>query len=441
MVAVCAFSSSEAALSESIPNAGTAMFARLRVTLPQANKLTDNAMANTFYEAMNLIHAARLPQDIFGDCTPCSGNLRAVRLEEIKLLYHKLSVLTHPDKNQWCWRDAHDAFTRLGRLYDEAKEAICAELHPKPDPHDNGVLPQPITWTTRKHTYTIVRRTGKGGMCAFFEGLVAGKSGVATPVLVKVPHSAKDNDLMEREARAFGLMKKMDGKMSATPAGKEFARKFALRVPTFLETISLEEPGSKGKKSVNAFVLMPQFQTGWHTLEEIRRAYPQGIDTRIAAFIWNRMLEALTFAHHAGLLHCAVTPNHVLIHAESHMGQLIDWTASCRIGAGDKIPYADEGRFPGYFPPEVLDPDGVPGPSSDIYMSAWCMVYLLGGDPGNCEIPDKVEEPVRTFLNRCLQPKRARRPKTAEIAFNEFREISTNLFGARKFVEFIMPKA
>jgi serine/threonine protein kinase len=153
------------------------------------------------------------------------------------------------------------------------------------------------------------------------------------------------------------------------------------------------------------------------------------------------MLEALTFAHHAGLLHCALTPNHVLIHAKSHLGQLIDWTASCRIGSGDKIPYVDEGRFPGYFPPEILDRDGVPGPSSDIYMSTWCMVYLLGGEPRERGVPARVEEPIRAFLNRCLQPKSARRPRSAEIAFNEFREISVHLFGARKFVELIMPGA
>jgi hypothetical protein len=220
--------------------------------------MTDNSIVSTFSEAVTLIQANRLPQEIFGDCARCSESLRTTRLDEIKSLYRRLSILVHPDKNQQRVREAHEAFTKLGSLYDEAKELISAEPHPKREPLDNGVLPQPITWTTRKHTYTMVRRAGHGGMCTFFEGMVSSKSGIATPVLVKVPQSADDNDLMEREARAFGMMKKMAGKMSATTEGKEFARKFALRVPAFLEATSLEEPGSMGKKSVNAFVLMPK---------------------------------------------------------------------------------------------------------------------------------------------------------------------------------------
>jgi serine/threonine protein kinase len=156
-------------------------------------------------------------------------------------------------------------------------------------------------------------------------------------------------------------------------------------------------------------------------------------------FIWNRIIEAMTFAHLSGVVHCAITPNHVLIHAEKHMGQIIDWTASCRLGCGDNVPYADS-RYSSFFPDEIIDPQGVPSPASDIFMSAWCMVYILGGDPKKKIGPQNVERPIIELLNRCLQPQRRHRPQTAEALYHDFREVTMGLFGPRKFIEFAMPR-
>lgn len=394
----------------------------------------------TFKEACLLIEEARVPQDIFGDCTLLTGNKKTARLAEMRKLYLVFSRLVHPDKNEKNERRAHKAFTRLGELYGSAQKLVDGDIKPK-GLHENGVLQKPVTWKTRKYGYTVTRCMCRGDMATIFEGTVSDKSGLATPIIVKVPHSARDNDLMKREAKAFELMKKKMNEMSTTPQGKEFAEKFALRVPAFLETVTLEEPGSTEKKSVNTFVVVPDFQTGWYTLEEIRRVHTKGVSTRVMAFIWNRVFEGLTFTHASGVVHRAITPNHILIHSESHMGQLIDWTASAVMGSSDKVPYVDDVRFPGYFPEEILDPRGTSGPSSDIFMSAWCMVYVLGGNPQEQHLPENVEKPVREFLNKCLQPKRAKRPQTAEAAYYEFRQITRDLFGPRKFVELIMPKA
>ncbi|MCI0662283.1 MAG: hypothetical protein L0220_14530, partial [Acidobacteria bacterium] len=279
-----------------------------------------------------------------------------------------------------------------------------------------------------------------GGTCGIFEGIAQDKGGVSSPVIMRVPHASEDSDLMERETRAFELMKKKAKAISGDPEGKKFADGFMARVPSFLESVKLSEPGVSQRKTVNSFLKLPGLESGWYTLEEIREEYPKGVSTRIMTFIWNRVLEGLTFAHSARVIHNAITPNHVMVHAEAHHGNIIDWTASCRIGEGDKVPYVDD-RYRSYFPDEILDSNGMPSPSSDIFMSAWCMVYLLGGDPKEKFIPGAVEAPIREFLNRCLQPKRKLRPGTAEIAHTEFRQITKALWGPRKFVELNMPAA
>ena len=71
-------------------------------------------------------------------------------------------------------------------------------------------------------------------------------------------------------------------------------------------------------------------------------------------------------------------------------------------------------------------------------MSAWCMVYLLGGDPKQKFIPDTVEKPIRALLNMCLQPKPKLRPKNTQVVYSEFKEITEDIFGPKRFVELQM---
>jgi len=200
-----------------------------------------------------------------------------------------------------------------------------------------------------------------------------------------------------------------------------------------IESVKLREPGRQDSRIINLFGRPNGLVTGWYTLDALKQEYGN-FRTDAMCFVWNRILEGLTLAHAAGVVHGAVTPNHVLIHADEHLGNIVDWTASCRWKEGQQVPYIDD-RFIEYFPDEVSGQKGVPVPASDIYMSAWCMIYLLGGNPREKEIPVGVEKPMRDFLNRCVQPKVTYRPKTVSDAYMELRAISKQLFGKRRFVK------
>lgn len=381
---------------------------------------------------LSMLNEAKCLEDIFGD------------ISGAKERYRVIAKLIHPDKYNGdiaLYNLATDVFQKLSAYWENAEDKIRDGAYGS----RQSILENPrreikglTTFRTKKYAYTITNRIHIGGTCAVFEGITQDKDGHNLSVIIKIPHDHTDNDLMEQEAKAFKAFNKKTKELCIDDGGREFAKKFLLRLPCFLESVNLEEPCSFNKgKVVNIFSKLSGLESGWYSLEEIRKHYKEGINTRIMAFVWNRILEGLTFSHASGVIHRAITPNHILIHAEGHYGNIIDWTASCNINDLDYVPYLDE-RYLSYFPDEILNKVGKAFPSSDIYMSAWCMVYLLGGDPKQKFIPDTVEKPIRAFLNMCLQPKPKLRPKSTQVVYSEFKEITEDIFGPKRFVELQM---
>ena len=376
-----------------------------------------------------LLAGASSSEEIFG------------KKEEAKKNFRRLESLTHEDRYDDSLKPrAHKLFLFVHEKWEEAERKMANGTYGDPTASSPKIKPtEPVSFKTKKNVYTIIRRIHSGGTCGIFEAIAEAK-GVTVKTVIRVPHSPEDNDLMEGEANFFTLLKKKAKEIAIDKESEEAVKMFLSRFPWFLESVKLLEPGAGDKKVVNIFGQIPNVETGWFTLSEIRKEYPQGVDPRIMTFVWNKVFEGLVFAHASGVTHNALTPNHILVHAESHLGNIIDWTASTIIGKGEKVPYIDA-RFEEYLPDEVKNKSGTQSPSSDIYMSAWCIVYLLGGNPKEKYIPASVPEPIRKFLNRCLQPTKSRRPRTAEIAYQEFQQIAKDLFGPKKFVELIMPKA
>ncbi|MEI8339179.1 MAG: hypothetical protein WCF94_00770 [bacterium] len=383
------------------------------------------------------LKAAKCPEDVF-------GHIAAATAEElyksVQRNYRLMAKSCHEDKftEPQDKEEAKVAFQILSEFWSQAEERIKSGVYgttSKSAPKAPDKTSPTVNFKTKKNSYVMGELLHAGGMCGIFDGTVQDLKSNTMPAIFKVPHSVGDNDLLEREAKVLKLFQQKIRELSEKPETEGAAKGFSQRLPTFLESIKLVQPSGE-EKVINTFIKKPGYETGWVTLEEIRQAYPEGVNTRVMVFIWNRILEGLSFAHLVGVRHCAITPNHVLIHPESHLGQIIDWTASCIDGA--KVPYIDD-RYKSFFPEEILDPNGMPSPSSDIFMSAWCMVYILGGDPKTGVIPASVEKPLQDLLNKCLQPKRRFRPGSAEILHGELKQAAKTLFGPSKFVQFVVP--
>jgi hypothetical protein len=67
-----------------------------------------------------------------------------------------------------------------------------------------------------------------------------------------------------------------------------------------------------------------------HTLEDVRRAYPSGVDARHAIWMWRRILELLGWVHRSGFVHGAINPAHAILHARDHGVMLVGWSSAVR---------------------------------------------------------------------------------------------------------------
>ncbi len=316
-------------------------------------------------EALALLD--RPPAEIFG-----ADPAKAARV------YRRLARALHPDTGA-----GTAAFTRL-----------AAKWHA----YGRGEDATATTITTRKRTYEVGPKLARGDLADLFAVTYGGKRGV-----LKLPRDSADSDLLEREAAALRKMR-ADGDPRFLPY-----------VPELVEPLRYEN------RSGNVIARLD----GFHTLTEVRDAYPDGVDPRDAAWMWRRLLVALGFAHRAGVLHGAVLPEHVMIHPELHGLVLIDWCYSA--DPGGRIP-AMVGARASWYPPEV--PGREPAsPATDLFLATRCMTHLMG---------QRAPGPLRAFARGCTLAAQKKRPSDAWRLLGELDELLERLYGARTFRPFTL---
>ena len=77
------------------------------------------------------------------------------------------------------------------------------------------------------------------------------------------------------------------------------------------------------------------FAYGWrsgfvHTLAEVKRQHPQGVEPQNMIWIFNRLLDQLSRLHRLGYQHGALADSHLLVHARDHGLILCGWSQARR---------------------------------------------------------------------------------------------------------------
>ena len=235
--------------------------------------------------------------------------------------------------------------------------------------------------------------------------------------MLKIPRPRGGNPLLAAEARHVTSL-----------AARCGDRRYREYLPALVETFTV--PGADGDRQANVF----GYREGFYTLEAIRRKYPAGLDGRHLAWIFKRMLAVIGFAQTCGLVHGAVLPPHVMLHAENHGLQLVDWIHAVRIGGVlTFIPTAYRDWYPG----EVLQREAV-GPATDIFLAVKCLIYVAGGDPVAQRWPETVPPEMQRFLDTCLFAAPRMCPQDAWKVHEEFDELLVRLFGPPKYHRLVM---
>ena len=228
--------------------------------------------------------------------------------------------------------------------------------------------------------------------------------------LLKLARDPADNDLIEREAAALSRIR-----LGIEP-------RFGAYFPRLLDTQRVKDPRTGAERRGNLLGALD----GFVSLARVRAAFPDGVDSRDAAWMWRRLLVAIGAAHRAGVVHGAVLPEHVLIDPAEHGVVLIDWCYSGQ--PGDPLP-AVVARYRDRYPPEILARQPA-GPHTDIWLATACMTELMG---------DRAPAPVAAFARGCMLASPRRRPQDAWQLLGELDGLLGRLYGPRKFRPFAIP--
>lgn len=323
--------------------------------------------------------------------------------------YRRLARLLHPDTAP-ATRTAEAAAGFSGLTEAWRRYRLAAE-------GDLGL--DDLTLVTRKRAYHVSR----GGALA--SGDVADlhpvrwregdRDGPWRDGVLKLPRATRDNDLILAEATALRRIRER---------GAAAYRAF---VPELVESVRHRDAATGVERRGNVLGLL----TGFHSLAGVRRAYPDGIDPRDAAWMWRRLLVALGNAHRSGVVHGAVVPEHVLVHPEAHGVVLVDWCYSVTFAEARTaphvpamVPHREEA-----YPPEVTR-RGPAVPATDVYMATRCVEFVTGG---------RLPGPLRALARGCTLTSPDRRPGDAFALLDEVDEALERCFGPRRFRPFSMP--
>jgi hypothetical protein len=281
--------------------------------------------------------------------------------------YRELARLTHPDTHPGN-RRAADAFAKLAALWHVGRRA------------------------------------------ALYRGDIANLYRVPGGLL-KLVRDPADNDLLRQEAIALGRLH------------AEVPPPFQAYFPRLLEARRQADPGSGAQRRANLIGEL----AGFVNLDQVRAAYPGGVDPRDAAWMWRRLLVALGAAHRARLIHGAVLPEHVLIHPGDHGLVLVDWCYSGDAPAA-RLPAAVT-RYAAWYPPEVMA-GAMTGPDVDIWLAARCLIELTAG---------QLPAAMSAFARGCMLANPRHRPPDAWALLAELDELLRRLYGPRTFRPFAVP--
>ena len=340
-----------------------------------------------------ILEQALSPEDVF-------GSLNGDRLSD---KYRKLAKELHPDGYPVADEKAiaEKAFQQLQEWYRRAQDKVEAGTYGDRDACGR------VTIQSKKSSYTVTSRLASGDMAELYVGVDEDKN----PVLVKIGRLPANNDLLQNEARTLAYMR------DEAPVRN---LKVMHHIPVLLDAFQLQD--GKMHKQTNVF----RFKQGGVTLESILLAYPNGVDPRDMAWMLNRLLAGLLAIHQSGVIHGAITPEHMIVFPEDHDGLLVDWSYSVKPRVAIK---AIAPKWRSLYPPEVLAKKGVLY-GTDICMAAKCALYLVG----NQAIPRQIDGLLRSC---CLG--QAHRPQDVFEVFEELEELLKALYGPRKFRAFRMP--
>lgn len=161
-----------------------------------------------------------------------------------------------------------------------------------------------------------------------------------------------------------------------------------------------------------------------HTLEQIVEQAGR-LDAESTAWIAERILNALLYLHHHGVIHGDIKPQNVIIQPKTHSVVLVDFgLAMVKPGESDK----SLGYTPIFASPEQIAGKALL-PASDYYSLGMLMVYGLNGGKkmDKKQVPSATPDPMANFIHKITKEDVLSRPQHG--LFDDFVKVRYDSFG------------
>ena len=379
-------------------------------------------MMTEFQIVQDRLASIHIPEDLFGKL---AGADRDEQRRAAAAMFRSLAKATHPDSVEPAKKpEAAAAFQKLSELWAQA------EIRIRDGSYGNrraASAHAPITISSRRRQYRLTAPLAPGAFADLHQVLVTELGKPDRSAVLKIARTAADSDLIANEARLLRHL---------TAEGDEIDRHFSRYLPFLIETLRVDEGDPVHARQGNVLAI----PVGLHSLQEIVDAHPHGLDPRDAAWMWNRLLEALALTHRRRVVHGAVTPENLLFDLRDHGLLLADWcNGTLDSGRTRERVRAVAPSYCDFYPPEVLAKEP-PSPATDLYMAARCMLFALNGSRSE-QMPDSLPRPLREFIRAGLIRRAAHRTADALKARRSLEEILARLYGPPKFRVLKMPEA
>lgn len=270
-------------------------------------------------------------------------------------------------------------------------------------------------------TFALLGRLARGDGSDVF--LARRDKRLAELVVLKALRAREDEDLLRNEWRTLTALHASEAQ------GADF---FARLIP---------QPVAHGPMTGAAektLATVYRWRSGFvHTLDDVARAHPRGVDPRAAVWMWKRALELLGWVHRAGHAHGALVPAHLLVHPRDHGVTFVGWGTSAPLREG-RLP-ALPGAARDYYPDDVWE-RRTASPAADLVTLARSVARVLGGDPARGSVPSSVPDALADLVIE-YAGRRTCEAVTADAwaLKDQVAEASRAAFGADRYVKFSMP--
>lgn len=359
------------------------------------------------------VQQANTPVQIFGSLL---GNTVEEKLNALKLVYRPLVRVAFPERYQSGtddYRLAETVFKKLSQLKAEADQQIKNQCY--------GIQPAASSLTIQfaGKTYELQEQIASGDVADLYR---------TTDGLLKIAKHPDDNDLLLNEQAALDHIRTF-------LSGRERGKIWLQTIPEIQRSFVIKSGAEKIR--VNQ---MPEY-AGFLNLADIqKKAGP--IDARTLGWMWKRVINLLDWVHHAGYVHGAVLPPHLLFFPDNanrntrdvrkHAAHLIDFCYAAAKGDPLRAWCPD---WIAFYPPSVLNKQPI-AETVDFFMAAKCMVYATGGDVAKGVFPRSIPRSLADHISECFRLSTA---WSYPAYFAKFVRLLEQEFGAPKWHDFLVP--